>query len=132
MLGMGNKTVMDATGLIDRSCEVWSETDAAARADKLKAVLTTGATYIDPTIHAPGSEGLLGHVARVREPRPGSKVVRTVAVDLHHGVARFAWRADGEAVRDGIDIAFINADGTRLDRIIGFFGPLSHDAGETP
>jgi hypothetical protein len=86
-----------------------------------------------PTVHASEGEELLARIARVRERRPGSKVVRTSAVDLHHGVTRFAWRAvgaDGETVRDGIDIAFIGTDGTRLDRINGFFGPLWHDAGE--
>ena len=124
---------MDATGLIDRYCEVWSDPDAAARADTLHAVWATGATYTDPMVHVSGAEELLAHIARVRERRPGSKVVRTSPVDLHHGVARFAWRAvgaDGETVRDGIDIAFIHADGTRLDRIVGFFGPLWHDAEE--
>jgi hypothetical protein len=51
-------------------------------------------------------------------------------MDLHHGVARFAWRAvgaDGLPLLDGIDIAFITADGARIERIIGFFGELQED-----
>jgi hypothetical protein len=93
----------------------------------LGAVWADGATYTDPSVHAVGSEELLTYIARVRERRPGSRVVRTSAVDLHHTVGRFAWcaiGADGGLVRDGIDIAFVSNDGSGLERIIGFFGPL--------
>ena len=54
--------------------------------------------------------------------------MRTSAVDVHHGVARFAWhvvQADGTALPEGIDIAFISADGSRIERVIGFFGPIA-------
>jgi hypothetical protein len=49
-------------------------------------------------------------------------------VDAHHGVARFGWQvaqADGTVVVEGIDIALTSADGERIERIIGFFGPLA-------
>ena len=48
--------------------------------------------------------------------------------DTHHAVARFDWQAteaDGHALLEGIDIAFISPDGSRIERIIGFFGPLA-------
>jgi hypothetical protein len=64
----------------------------------------------------------------VRARRPGASVLRSSAVDAHHGLARFAWhvvQADGVALPDGLDIAFVSADGARIERIIGFFGPLS-------
>jgi hypothetical protein len=54
-------------------------------------------------------------------------VLRTSAVDVHHGVARFAWhviQADGTSLPDGLDIAELSADGKRIRRIVGFFGPL--------
>ena len=44
------------------------------------------------------------------------------------GVARFAWhvvRTDGTALPEGIDIAFVSTDGSRIDRIVGFFGPIA-------
>ena len=47
-------------------------------------------------------------------------------VDAHHGIARFAWRAieaNGNALPEGIDIAFFTPDGSRIERILGFFGP---------
>lgn len=122
---------MDAAELIDRYCAVWSEPDAASRATMLDAVWAPGATYTDPTVHADGAKALLVHIAGVHERRPGAKVERTSAVDLHHGLARFAWHAlgaDGALLRDGIDVAFISRDGRHIERIIGFFGPLWHAA----
>ena len=70
---------------------------------------------------------MLAHIERVLAGRPGAKVVRTSKVDIHHHVARFAWHvvlADGSSLPDGVDIAWISADGKTLERIIGFFGPL--------
>ena len=45
-----------------------------------------------------------------------------------HILARFAWQvmqADGTALPEGIDIAFVSSDGSRIERIIGFFGPIA-------
>ena len=120
---------MDATELIDLYCEVWNEADAALRAEKLAAVWAAKASYADPSVHAANAQELLAHIARVREKRPGAKVVRTSQLDLHHDVARFAWRvvlADGTALPEGLDIAFLSAGGAGIEKIIGFFGPLSH------
>jgi hypothetical protein len=91
-----------------------------------------GAGYTDPTVHAVGAEELLTHISGVRRRRPGSRVVRTSMLDIHHDLARFAWRAidpGGNTLREGIDIAFFDADGARIARIIGFFGPLQSGAG---
>ena len=118
---------MDSTLLIDRYCAVWNETDAARRTELLNSVWAENATYTDPTVHAANGLELLAHIAKVQSGRPGAQIVRTSAVDLHHGVARFAWRmirADGTALPDGLDIAFLTPDETKIVRIIGFFGPL--------
>lgn len=117
---------MNVTTLIDRYCEAWSEHDESRRTELLRSVWSEGASYTDPTVHAVGAAELLAHIAKVQMRRPGSKVVRTSEVDEHHGVARFAWRvieASGSALPEGIDLAFLSADGSKLDRIIGFFGP---------
>jgi hypothetical protein len=96
----------------------------------LSAVWADGATYTDPSVSVTGAQELLAHIAKVQARRPGAKVIRTSAVDAHHGIARFHWRvlqADGTALPEGIDIAFLSADGARIERIIGFFGPLARE-----
>ena len=118
---------MNAEDLVDIYCSVWSEADPQRRRLLLRQVWADGATYTDPTVHARGEDELLSHIAGVLEKRPGSRVVRASQMDVHHGLARFAWRAigaDGAELREGIDIAFISADGAKIERIIGFFGPL--------
>lgn len=113
--------------LIDRYCEAWQEMDAARRRDLLASLWAGGATYTDPTVDARNLEELLAHIARVVARRPGAKVVRTSAVDAHHGVARFAWQlvqADGTRLPESVDVAWYSSDGRRIERILGFFGPL--------
>lgn len=117
---------MNLARLIDRYCEAWSEHDEARRAELLLSVWAPDASYTAPTVHAVGATELLAHIANVQARRPGSKVVRTSEVDEHHRVARFAWcaiEANGNALPEGIDLAFVTTDGSRIERIIGFFGP---------
>lgn len=115
------------TNLIDRYCAVWNAPEPDERRRLLAQVWAPGATYTDPTVHAASDEELLAHIATVVARRPGAKIVRTSTVDIHHGLARFAWhlvQADGTALPDGLDIAELSSDGTRIERIVGFFGPL--------
>ena len=109
--------------LIDQYCAAWSEADAAHRRDLLSAVWCAGATYTDPKVHLVGVDELVAHIDQVIARRPGARVVRTSAVDEHHGFVRFAWRveqADGAMLLEGIDIAEVAGDG--IHGIIGFFG----------
>lgn len=117
---------MPVEALIDRYCEAWSDPDPDRRARLLAAVWADGATYTDPTVHATGAAALLDHIAAVQARRPGARVMRTSAVEQHHDVARFTWavlQPDGTVIRDGIDIAVLDAAG-QIARMIGFFGPL--------
>jgi hypothetical protein len=118
------------TALIDRYCQAWTEPDPALRATLLSAVWAEGATYTDPSVHVAGAAELLAHIAKVQARRPGAKVIRTSAVDAHHGIARFHWQvvqADGTPLPEGIDIAFLSPDESTIERIIGFFGPLARE-----
>ena len=113
--------------LVDRYCQVWSEPDAGRRAWMLGSVWAIDASYTDPFVHAQTSEELLSQIAAVQLRRPGSKVLRTSQVDIHHNLARFAWRVvqvDGTALPEGLDLALIAPDRSRIERVIGFFGPL--------
>ena len=119
---------MEASDLIDRYCQVWTEPDADRRKELLASVWADGATYTDPSVHASNAIELLAHIATVQSKRPGAKVLRTSAVDVHHGIARFAWHvveANGNQLPEGLDIAFLTPDRRRIERIIGFFGPLN-------
>ena len=116
--------------LIDTYCAGWSDPDPTRRREILGGVWADGATYTDPTVRAAGLDDLLAHIDTVVARRPGAKVVRTSQVDVHHELARFAWRviqADGTALPEGLDLAELSADG-RICRIIGFFGPLVREA----
>lgn len=118
---------VSVTDLIDRYCEVWTQPDPALRTVLLAPLWSENTTYTDPSVHAAGAVELLSHIAKVQARRSGARVLRTSAVDVHHGVARFAWQvieANGNKLPEGLDIAFLTPDGLRIDRIIGFFGPL--------
>ena len=113
--------------LIDAYCAAWSEPDAGRRDAILAEVWADDATYTDPRGVASGRSELSALIGKVLAGRPGAKVIRTSAVDAHHGVARFAWRvvrADGAMLPEGIDFAEVGGDG-KLARITGFFGPLA-------
>ncbi len=112
--------------LIDTYCRAWSDPDPQHRRALLHRVWADSATYTDPTVHAAGADDLLAHIDAVLARRPGARVVRTSRVDVHHGLARFAWhvvQADGSTLPEGPDLAELTAEG-RIRRIIGFFGPL--------
>jgi hypothetical protein len=113
--------------LIDTYCAAWSDPDPMRRREILERVWADGATYTDPRVHAVGLDELLVHIDKVVAGRPGAKVVRTSRVDAHHDVARFAWhvvQAGGTALPESLDVVELSADG-RIQRVIGFFGPLT-------
>lgn len=118
---------MSLTLLVDTYCAAWSTESAEQRRALLLSVWSDGATYADPTVHAEGAEDLLAHIAGIQARHPGARILRTSDVDIHHGVARFAWKfvmPDGTSPPEGLDIAFVDADHKRITRIIGFFGSL--------
>ncbi len=118
---------MGCTELVDRYCEVWSETDPRRRDELLASVWTKDATYTDPTVSALDGESLLAHIEKIQLTRPGARVVRSTTVDEHHGHARFGFRVigtDGAILREGTDFAQLSPAGDRITQVIGFFGPL--------
>lgn len=116
---------LSAEKLIAAYCAVWNESDPAERDRMLQAVWADDATYMDPTVHTIGRQELVEHIGKVLARYPGSKIVMTSGVDMHHGVLRFTWKkllADGTSLPEGTDFGEISPDG-KLRRIIGFFGP---------
>jgi hypothetical protein len=117
--------------LIDTYCAAWSTESAQQRRALLLPIWSNGATYTDPTVHATGAEELLAHIAGIQGKHPGARILRTSKLDVHHGVARFAWKfvmPDGSSLPEGLDIAFLDPDQRQITRIIGFFGSLKRSA----
>ena len=80
------------------------------------------------TCPTPGFEDSPTAKSRVLQRFPNAEVLRTSAVDAHHGMARFAWRMvldAGQPPVSGIDVVTLSDDGTRIRAILGFFGPLA-------
>jgi hypothetical protein len=118
---------MSLTHLIDTYCASWSSDNAQQRRALLLPIWSDGATYTDPTVHVIGVEALLAHIASIQSRYPGARIVRTSNVDVHHDIARFAWKfvmPDGSSLPEGLDIAFLDVGQKRVSRIIGFFGML--------
>ena len=113
--------------LVDKYCRGWSDPDPKIRIGLIREVLAPEATYTDPRVDNLSVEQLLSHVSDVIASRPGATVKRTSSVDLHHNVARFNWHVelrDGTTLPEGIDFIQLEANGNRIVRIVGFFGPL--------
>jgi hypothetical protein len=124
---MNELDVSALESLIDAYCTAWSEPDSVRRKQIIDAVWADAATYTDPNVELEGAEALAAHIDRVIARRPGACVIRTSAVDSHHNLARFLWKAmlpDGSSLVDGIDFAEISEAG-KLRRIVGFFGSLA-------
>lgn len=122
---------MHLARLIDDYCLVWSEPDADRRSALLSQVWSPQGVYVDPTVQACGAAELLEHIANVMMRRPGSQVVRTSAIDHHHHVLRFAWKAldpHGQTIREGIDLVTLADGGKGIEQVVGFFGPLGPKA----
>ena len=72
--------------------------------------------------------------ARVAPHAPGERVEerggpKRGRLDLDAFDGLHVVQADGTALPEGLDVVWLSADGTRLERIVGFFGPLQRRAG---
>jgi len=104
----------------------WNEPDEDARRALLERSWTDDGVYVDPTGRAEGRAALVGHIGGFHVRMPGSRIEMASGVDEHDGLLRFAWQMvgpDGVAALEGTDFGELAEDG-RLQRIVGFFGPL--------
>ncbi|MCK7615414.1 hypothetical protein [Roseibium sediminicola] len=116
---------------IDIYCSAWSERDPSYRRDLLDKSVSVDVRYTDPETDLRGRTELVDHIAGVLASRVGAKILRTSAIDEHHGMARFAWhlvKADGTALPEGLDIVTVDGQSGKLKSILGFFGPLKEEA----
>lgn len=104
----------------------WDEPDGEARRALLERAWADDGVYCDPRVLVEGREALADHIGAVLAGRPGFRIVASSGVEAHHDCVRFGWRLldpDGAVAVDGVDFGVLGADG-RLNRIVGFFGPL--------
>lgn len=111
--------------LIDTYFEVWNESDFDKRRILLREIWFKHGEYIDPRADLKGVDELAVHIDKIQNGRPGSKIVRTSKIEVHHQIGRFKWQllnADKMSLLEGLDIVFFTDDREKIKRIIGFFG----------
>lgn len=107
-------------------CEAWSVSDRGRRDLLLRQSVVDDVLYLDPTVEVAGVSALGAHIGSVVARYPGARITITSALDIHHRFLRFAWQktlADGSSLPEGVDVCEVADDG-RLQKIVGFFGPL--------
>ena len=107
----------------------WNKTTEAEILDALKDVWTADSTYTDPqTNTARGPAALAQVILGFHKALPGATLKATSRLDTHHNVGRFSWHlsAPPPAAQesDGFDFVEFTPDGTKVLRIVGFFGPF--------
>jgi len=112
--------------LVKMYCAAWNEPDVLHRRELLEKVWASEGTYTDPQSYVEGREALVEHIGRFLKNSAGARIIQSSRADFHHGMFRFVWKlvgGDGKTVMEGIDFGVLGADG-RLQRIVGFFGPI--------
>ncbi|WP_434739590.1 nuclear transport factor 2 family protein [Micromonospora sp. SH-82] len=113
----------DLANTVERYLEIWNETDATRRAEKIREVFTEDATYTDPLGDVSGHEAINALIGAVQEQFAGLTFSLAGAVDAHHDIARFTWNlapaGAPEPVAVGFDVVKAGGDG-RLSAVYGF------------
>jgi len=116
----------NTTTVVDNYLASLNEQDAAKRQQLVAHAWATDGSFVDPLIQVAGHDQLAAIAPMVATKYPGHTFRRSSGIDSHNGLVRFGWEfvgADGNVVLAGIDVGELAADG-RLQRIVGFFGPL--------
>ncbi len=124
---------MKQNNIIDRYCSAWNEIEKDVRRNILKEIWQENGKYIDPRADLNGVEELLNHIEIIKSSRPGTQITRTSKIDLHHGIGRFNWnlkKDDGTILLEGLDIVHFDKQGSKIQKIIGFFGLLETNENE--
>jgi hypothetical protein len=125
--GMTNTDTTTNAAIVGEYLDMWRETDAAARAERIARVFTEDGRHVDPNADARGHDGLAAMMTAVHEQFAGFQMRQTTGIDTHNDQLRFGWEllaADGTPIVAGIDVGEIAHDG-RLQRVTGFWGELA-------
>jgi hypothetical protein len=110
---------------LDHMLAAWNEPDPSKVRSHLEQALAPGIEFIDPSVETHGIDEFEANVRKVQAAIPGAVYSRTSGVDSHHGLHRYSWQIsrDGEVVLPGFDVTEVDDQG-RVNRVLGFFGPL--------
>ncbi|MEP6853674.1 MAG: nuclear transport factor 2 family protein [bacterium] len=112
----------DFDGLAHAYVAAWNETDAIVRSERVEALFSPDARYVDPMTISAGHAGIAATIGAVQEQFPGWQFTLRPPVDAHHDQVRFAWSlgpAGAEAPVLGFDVAECDTDG-RIRLVLGF------------
>lgn len=115
---------MDVTEAVITYVRAWHEPDEAVRRGLLELTWAEDGVYTDPGGTIEGREAMLDAIADFHENRPGVSIEIRSPIDGFDRHFRFVWAtvdADGEVLRDGIDVGRLDEDG-RIVSIVAFIG----------
>lgn len=127
---------MNQSDIVMQYAAAWTRTTEPEIMSALDGCWTPLSTYTDPvTDTARGPAELARVILGFQATFPRATLVPTSRLDLHHGFGRFSWRltlpapieingVGYPAQMDGFDFVEFTADGTRILKIVGFFGPF--------
>lgn len=125
----------DRVEAIESYVRAWSGRQDVSIPAELARCWTTNSTHVNPfTDPVRGIDGLTNLILDFPAMFPGATVRLTSVPDIHHDVARFAWRLQSTApIRilgrdfglavEGLNVAEFD-QANRIRRVIVFFGPL--------
>lgn len=127
---------MTHSATVQTYSSAWSQATEQGIREALALCWTPASTYTDPmTPTVAGPDELAAVILNLHANSPGALLVQTSQLDMHHAVGRFAWQlksptqidSDGTARAldvEGLDYVEFSEDGSRILKIVGFFGPL--------
>lgn len=119
----------DVPQSFDHMLAAWNEPDPTKVRGHLDRALTPAVHFVDPSVDIVGIDAFEANVHHVHEQLPGAVYSRVSDVDSHHRHHRYHWaiHRDGELLLAGFDVTITDEAG-RVEKVIGFFGPLEPDA----
>jgi len=127
---------MNQTEVVVQYARAWNKTTESEIMSTLESCWTPQSTYTDPmTDTTRGPSELAQVILGFHKAFPGGTLAPTSLLDAHHGFGRFSWRLTLPAPveingvtypteMNGFDYVEFTADGTRIQKIVGFFGPF--------
>ena len=127
---------LNLSNLVRQYASAWAKTTEHEIETALASCWTPSSTYTDPiTETTRGPSELAAAVLRFQALFPGASLAPTSTLDTHHGFGRFAWllKTNAEVELNGVcystetegfDYVEFSPDGTKILKVVGFFGPF--------